>query len=198
LIVFCSAFAGDERAPPGPLGAGPADLGFGAVQAQLDAVRGGVGDHIRQGAQPNPGQVGNGEPARGQQRPDLVDRAGDGGTVDPVQHRQRLVGQLGAQHHQGDQHPIREPQPLVWAGARRASTRMAAPPAQRALVRGGPRVGELGDHLAEVVPGDPGEARMAQSRAGPCWSRHPRMITYAAHAYPPQPPAINPPLTHKS
>src|SRR4029450_9553378 len=37
LIVFCSALARDECAPPRPLGRWPADLGLGAVDAQLHA-----------------------------------------------------------------------------------------------------------------------------------------------------------------
>ena len=61
----------------------PADLGLGAVDAQLDPVGGGVGEHIGQGAQSHPGQAGHREAARGQQRPDLADRARDGGGSKP-------------------------------------------------------------------------------------------------------------------
>jgi hypothetical protein len=60
------ALAGDERAPAGSVGAGPADLGLGAVVAQLHAVGRRVGDHIRQGPQPPRGLAGDGKPARGQ------------------------------------------------------------------------------------------------------------------------------------
>jgi hypothetical protein len=31
-----------------------------------------------------------------------------------------------------------------------------------------------------VLPGDSGEDRMGEGRTGPCWPRHPRMITRAA------------------
>ena len=47
---------------------------------------------------------------------------------------------------------------------------------QRGLVLGGPGVGQLGDELAQVLPGDAGEARMGQGRTDPCWSSHPGMI----------------------
>jgi hypothetical protein len=50
-------------AASGPVGSRSADLGLGAVDAQLHAVG-------------------------GQERPDLTDGAGDGGTVDPIEHRQ--------------------------------------------------------------------------------------------------------------
>jgi hypothetical protein len=56
-------------------------------------VGGGVGDHIGQGPQPHPGQAGHREAARGQQRADLADRAGDGGAVHAVQHREGLMWQ---------------------------------------------------------------------------------------------------------
>jgi hypothetical protein len=70
------ALARHERAPPRPLGTRPADLRRSAVHAQLDPVRGGVGDPIRQGPQPHAGLPGDREPARGQQRPHLPHRAG--------------------------------------------------------------------------------------------------------------------------
>jgi hypothetical protein len=69
---------GDERPPPRPFGLWPADLGLGAVQAQLDALGLGVGEHVRQGAQPHPWHVGDGKAAPGQQRPDLTDSAWSG------------------------------------------------------------------------------------------------------------------------
>jgi len=85
-------------------------------------VGGGVGEHIGQGAQPHPGLAGHREAARGQQRPDLADRAGDGGAVHAVQHRQGLMWQLEAQADQGDQHPIGEDQPVVGAGSGSTAT----------------------------------------------------------------------------
>jgi hypothetical protein len=81
-------FAGHQRAASGPVGSRSADLGLGAVDAQLHAVGGGVADHIGQGPQPHTGHVGDCEPAGGQERPDLTDGAGHGGTVDPIEHRQ--------------------------------------------------------------------------------------------------------------
>jgi hypothetical protein len=114
--------------------------------------------------------------ARGQQRADLADGAGDGGAVDPEQHRQGLVRQLQAQHDQGGQHPVAQDQPLVGAGAGGAAAWVAAAVGQRGLVLGGPGVGQLGDELAQVLPGDAGEARMGQGRTAPCWRSHPGMI----------------------
>jgi hypothetical protein len=48
-------------------------------------VGGGVGEDVGEGAQPQARAVGDGEPAGGQQRADLADRAGDGGAVHPAQ-----------------------------------------------------------------------------------------------------------------
>jgi hypothetical protein len=111
-------------------------------------------------------------------------RAGDGGAVDPVERRQRLVGQLGAQADQRDQHPVGQYQPLARPGTRRAPTRVATSLPQGALVDGDPWAGELGGQVGEVVPGDPGEDRMGEGRTGPCWRGHLRMITPAALAMP--------------
>jgi hypothetical protein len=78
LMVFCFAFPGDERPPSDPVGPRPPDLGLGGVNANLNALGGGVGEHVRQGFEPHAGLAGDGKPARGQQRPDLMDRTGDG------------------------------------------------------------------------------------------------------------------------
>jgi hypothetical protein len=50
LMVFSPAFAGDERGPTGPVDGRAADLGLGAVDAQVHALGGGVGEHVGQGA----------------------------------------------------------------------------------------------------------------------------------------------------
>lgn len=55
-----------------------------------------------------------------------MDGAGDGGAVHPAQHRQRLVGQLEAQNHQGDQDPIAEDELMAGAGAGGAAAWVAA------------------------------------------------------------------------
>jgi hypothetical protein len=68
-----------------------------------------LGDHIRQGPLPQRGLARARRSAGGQQRADLADGAGDGGAVDPEQHRQGLVRQLQAQHDQGGQHPVAHP-----------------------------------------------------------------------------------------
>jgi hypothetical protein len=91
----------------------PADLRLGGVQAQLNAAGVGVGDHVGQGPQAQARLAGDGEAAGGQQRPDLVDGAGDGGAIHPVQHRQGLVRELEAQNHEGHQDPVAEDQPVA-------------------------------------------------------------------------------------
>src|SRR6266516_2376865 len=174
------ALARDKRPPPTPVGPGSADLGLGPVKAQLDAAGGGVGEHVRQGPQAHARHAGDGEASLGQQWSELVDRAGDGVAVHAIQHRQRLVGQLQAQLHQGDQDPVAEDELVVGPGADGTLPRMASPLEQGTLVSGGPRVGEFGGQLAKVLPRQPGEARMGEGRTGPCWLRHPRMITRAA------------------
>jgi hypothetical protein len=92
-----------------------------------------------------------------------------------------VVGQLEAQGDQGGQDPVGEDQLVVGAGASGALAWVAAAGEQGGLVGGGPRLGELGEQLAEVLPGQPGEARIGQGRTGPWWSRHPRMIARAAY-----------------
>jgi hypothetical protein len=94
------------------------------------------------------------------------------------------VRQLEPQVHQRDQHPIAQPQAVVGASARGAAAVMTAALVQGALVGGNPGSGQLGGQFAEVLPGQPGEARMAQGRTGPCWLRHPRMIARAASFVP--------------
>jgi hypothetical protein len=139
------------------VGPGPADLGLGPIDAQFHAVGGGVGEHVRRGAQPHPGQVGHGEAARGQQRANLADRAGDGGAVDAVQHRQGLVRELEAQDDQGGQDPVDQYQPVVRAGTGGAAARMPAAVVEAGLVGGGPWVGKFDGQVGEVLPGQPGE-----------------------------------------
>jgi hypothetical protein len=151
-------------------------LGLGAIQAQLDAAGGGVGEHVGQGVQAQAGLAGDREATGGKQRPDLVDGTGDGGAVHPVQHRQGLVGELQAQVHQGDQDPVAKDQPVARSGPLGALPPVPAALLQRVLVDGGPGIGQLGGQLTKVLPGDPGEARMGEGRTSPCWRRHPCMI----------------------
>jgi hypothetical protein len=50
---------------------------------------------------------------------------------------------------------------------------MAAAQLQRGLVLGGPKIGQFGDEVAEVLPGGAGEARMGQGRTDPVGGRIP-------------------------
>jgi hypothetical protein len=80
-------------------------------------------------------------------------------------HGQGLVAQLEAEDHQGDQEPVTEDQAVVGAGARGALAWVAAALLEGALVRGGPGVGQLDGQLVQVLPGQPGEDRMATRAA---------------------------------
>ena len=81
-----------------------------------------------------------------------MDGTGDGGTVRPVQHPEGVVGQLEAQDHQGGQDSVGEDQLVVGPGAGGPLAWMAAALVQGALVGGGPRIGQLGDQLFQVLP----------------------------------------------
>ena len=153
LMGVLLGFAGDERPPPRPVGPWPADLGLGDVQAQLDPFGRCRGEHLRQAPKAQAGLAGDREPAPRQQRADLMDGAGDGGAVHPVQHRQGLVGQLEAQDHQGDQHPVGEDQLVVG-------------PAPAARWRGWPRRCCRAAWWAAVQ----GSAGSTVSSARCCWS----------------------------
>lgn len=68
-----------------------------------------------------------------------------------------------------------------WWGPAPAAPRawMAAALVQGALVGGGPRIGQLGDQLPQVLPRQAGEDRMGEGRTAPSWRRHPHTITRA-------------------
>lgn len=143
------------------------DLHFGAVDPQFRAVGGGVGEHVGQGAQPQAGTAGHGEPAGGDQRADLGDRAGDGGAVHPVQLCQGRVRELEPQVNDGDDDPVGERQVVVWPSAGSAQPVMTPARAQPGFPCGRPRIGEAGDEPAEPPWLQPGEDPLAQGRAGP-------------------------------
>ena len=103
------------------MGSWPSDLGLGRVDAQLYAAGLGVGDHVSQGPQAQARLARDREAAGGQQRPDLVDRPGDGGVVHPIQHRQGLMGKLEAQDHQRHQDPVAQHQPVARPGPDRTA-----------------------------------------------------------------------------
>ncbi len=88
------------------MGARAADLHFAAVDAQVNALRAGVGEQVLQCPQPHPRPVGDGETAGRQQRPDLADRSGYGGAVHSVQFSQRGVRDPEPQLGQRDQEPV--------------------------------------------------------------------------------------------
>src|SRR5205814_10407374 len=102
--------ARDARPPARLVRPRAAYLHFGAVDPEFGAVGGGVGEDVGEGAQPQVRAVRDGEPAGGEQRADLGDRAGDGGAVDPVQLCQGRVGELEAQVNEGDDDAVGERQ----------------------------------------------------------------------------------------
>ena len=151
LIVFCLRLP-DEGGPSGASGLRPADLGFGAVDAQCDVFGLGVGEHVGQGAQAQAWSLRDGEPAFGQQRPDLADRPADRGGPGLIDHAEGLVGQTGAQVDQGDQQSVGEHQLLFWPSAGLAPPVAAAPLAAPGLASRLPPRREFGDKLAKVSP----------------------------------------------
>jgi hypothetical protein len=84
---------------------------------------------------------------------------------------------LEAQDHQGDQDAITEDQAVVGSGTGGALAWVVTALLEGGLVGGGPGAGQLDGQVGKVLPGDPGEDRMGEGRTGPCWRRHPRMMT---------------------
>jgi len=77
------------------------------------------------------------------------------------------VWELEPQADEGDQDPAKEDGPLLGPGPGGAAAHMAAALLQGGLVGGGPEVGQLGDQLARLLPGDPGQDRMGEGRTSP-------------------------------
>jgi hypothetical protein len=137
-----------------------ADLGLGGVDAQLHPAGLGVGDHVRQHPQPHPRLAGDREAPGGQQRPDLVDRPGDGRAVHPYSTVRVWCGSWNRSTTRVASTRSQKASRMMWAGAVGAPTGMGATLCQRGLVLGGPGVGQLSDEVTKVLPGDAGEARM--------------------------------------
>ena len=62
LMVFRFFWPDTNARRPGPARPGAAHLHLGAVDLQLDALGGGVGEHISQRLQPQPGLAGHANP----------------------------------------------------------------------------------------------------------------------------------------
>ncbi|MCX5316983.1 hypothetical protein [Streptomyces sp. NBC_00154] len=133
------------------------NLNLGATDPQVHALGVGVGEVI-QGAH----TVGDGEPARCQERTDLADRAGDGGAVHALHLRRRSVGKRQPHHDQSDQYLVDEDESVVGPGSGGTPTLTAAPFLQRRLVRGLPLRGDLFDQLAKTCTGDTGQGGMGR------------------------------------
>jgi hypothetical protein len=146
---------------------GAADLHLGAVDAQVHALGRGIGEHVGQGAQPQPGLAGHGEAAGRQQRPDLMHRPGDGGAVHPVKHGEGGVRELEPQHDQRSDDPVGERQLTARAGAFGAQPGMAPAFAQPGLLLRHPRAGQFLNQLAQPARRQASADTMRQGRAGP-------------------------------
>ena len=159
--------ARDECAAAGLVRAGAPDLHFRAVEAQFDALGGGVGEDVGQGAQPQAGAAGHGEPAGREQRADLMDCAGDGRAVHLVQLGESRMRELEPQVNECDDDAVGERQVVVRARAGGALA-LVSPPAEQPVFLGfRPGAGQLLDELAQGPAAEPGEDTMRQGRAGP-------------------------------
>jgi hypothetical protein len=140
--------SGHERPPAGPVSLRTADLDLGAVDAQVHALGGGAGEHVRQRPQPQPGLAGYGEAPRGEQRPYLTDGPADGRAVHAVEQRQGGGRELEPQDDQGGDDPVGEHQVMTGARAGRPPPAATAPIAQPGFLLRRPRPGQLIDQLA--------------------------------------------------
>ena len=146
---------------------GAADLDFRAVDAELDAAGGGVGEDVGEGAEPQARAVRDGEPAGCEQRADLMDGAGDGGAVHLAERGEGGVRELVAQVNEGDDDAVGEGKVVVRAGAGCAQALVTPASAQPGLLAGHPAAGQIGNQLAEAARLQAGEDTLAQGRAGP-------------------------------
>ena len=125
----------------------------------------GVGEDVRQGAKLQAGAAGHSEPAGGQQRPDLADRAGDRGAVHPAELCQCRVRELKAQRHQGHDNAVGEHEFVVRACSRRTQTLVTPALTQPGLLRSHPGASQLSDEFAEAPRLEAGEDTLGQGRA---------------------------------
>ncbi|GAB3953533.1 hypothetical protein GCM10028832_08480 [Streptomyces sparsus] len=139
-------------------------MDLGGVQAQLDAFGLGVGEHVRQRAQPQAGAVGDRAPPLGQERSYLCDRAGDGGAVDAEQQAEHCVRQVVAQMDQRGHRPVDEHQLVTGAGTGSPLADSSPRSMTAALKAGLPRHRQLLDQASEMTPRDPREQPMRQYR----------------------------------
>jgi len=168
LLGVLLHLAGDERPAAGLVRPGAAHADLGAVDPQFHTLGGGVGEHVGQRAQPQPGLAGHREAAGRQQRPDLVHGPGDRGAVHRVKEREGGVRELEPQDDQGSDDPVGERQFPVRARALSAQPVPAAPPLpQPRFLPRGPRPGQFGDQLAQTATWQAGADTMRQGRAGP-------------------------------
>ena len=99
--------------------------------------------------------------------PQPPNRAGDGGAVHAVPHREGLVRHCQPQPGQGDQQPVAQGQGWRVSGAGPAVTvPLATSAVQPTFPRRAERCCQFGDKSVQVVAGDAGEDRMGQGRTG--------------------------------
>ena len=138
--------------------------------------------------------AGRARPSRGRPAAGGSGRgAGAGARSTPSSTARAWSGSCGRSTIRLRLHPVAQHQPLVGPApaARRRGCRGGGPAWPGA---GRSRVGQLGDELAQVLPGDAGEARLGYGRTHPGWSSHPGIIVRPCSC--PHDPAINPRLAH--
>ena len=93
--------AGHERTPAGAARLRTPDPYLGAVQAQLNTLRGGVGEDVGQRVQTQSRLARDSEAPGSEERADLMDGPRDGGAVHAVEDGEGGVRKLEPQDHQG-------------------------------------------------------------------------------------------------
>ena len=152
LIVFCLRLPETKAARPGRPAFGRRTWVPAPPVRSVTFSAPAQANTLGHGAQAQAWSLRDGEPAFGQQRPDLADRPADRGGPDLAGHAEGLVGQTGAQAGQGDQQPTGEHQRVSWPSAGLAPPAAAAPLAASGLASRLPPRREFGDKLAKMSP----------------------------------------------
>jgi hypothetical protein len=156
--------ARDERAPSAASGWRPADLDLGGVQAELNALGLGIGEHVRECPQAQSRTVGDRASPLGQESTYLPDRAGDGGAVDAEQQPQHRVREVVPQVDEGSHQPVDEDQLMSGSGSRSPPPRPSPCLVTATFDTGLPRLSQLLDQARQMTPRGPREQPMRQDR----------------------------------
>lgn len=166
-----------------------ADLDLGGVQAELDALGLGAGEHIRQCPKTQARTVGDCAPPLGQQGAYFSDGPGDGGAVDTGQQPEDSVRKVMPQMNECGYQPVDEVQLVAGPGSRGPLPGTTPSSMATAFDSGLPRHGQLPDRTGQMMPRVPREQPMSENRPID-HDRHSRIM----------PPASNdttPAITHQ-